>query len=192
MRRKQILWGAVVAASTVAIISIAQIRFVSAQQGGEAGIGGVGGAGGPGGAGGGGGGGFNGGSGGGALFAYGDYVYVLQQGSLYQFAAYDLRLVKKSDLGGNAAMNRGRRGQAGARGGDGGTGEAGGVGGRGGEGGAGGGFDYGEGASARSEDVAAFGEFVYVLQGKTLRKLYVDGLKPMKVVALDFEAKARN
>jgi hypothetical protein len=189
MRRKQVLWGAVVAASTVAIVSIAQIRFVSAQQGGEAGIGGVGGGGGAGGAGGGGGGGFN---GGGALSAYGDYVYVLQQGSLYQFAAYDLRLVKKSDLGGNAAMNRGRRGQAGARGGDGGPGEAGGVGGRGGEGGTGGGSDYGEGASGRSEDVAAFGEFVYVLQGTTLRKLYADGLKPMKVVTLDFEAKARN
>jgi hypothetical protein len=189
MRRKQVLWGAVVAASTVAIIAMAQIRFVSAQQSGEAGVGGVGGAGG---AGGGGGGGFNGGSGGGALSAYGDYVYVLQQGSLYQFAAYDLRLVKKSDLGGNAAINRGRRGQAGARGGDGAPGEAGGVGGRGGDGGAGGGFDYGEGASGRSEDVAAFGEFVYVLQGKTLRKLYADGLKPMKVVTLDFGVNAKN
>jgi hypothetical protein len=182
MRKRQVLWLAIVAASTVAIISIAQIRFVSAQQGGEAGVGGVGGAGGAGGAGGG---------GGGALSAYGDYVYVLQQGSLYQYAAYDLKLVKKSDLGRNVATNRGRRGQAGARGGDGGPGGEGG-GGRGGDGGAGGDSDYGGGALGRSEDIAAFGEFVYVLQGKTLRKLYADGLKPMKVVALDFDARAKN
>jgi hypothetical protein len=181
MRRRQVLWVAVVAASIVAIVSIAQISF-SAQPGGEAGVGGGGGAGG--------GGGFNGGSDG-ALSAHGDYVYVLQQGSLYQYAAYGLRLVKKSDLGGNVAMNRGRRGQAGARGADGAPGEAG-VGGRGGEGGAGGGSDYGGVATGRSEDVAAFGEFVYVLQGKTLRKLYADGLKPIKVVTLDFGANTRN
>jgi hypothetical protein len=187
MRQRQVLWIAVVAASTVAIISIAQIRFVSAQQAGEAGGGGVGGAGGAGG----GGGGFNGGSGSGALAAYGDYVYVLHQGSLYQYAAYDLTLVKKSDLSGNVAKNRVRRGQAGSRGGDGGPGGEGG-GGRGGDGGAGGGSDYGAGVLGRSEDVAAYGEFVYVLQGKTLRKLYADGLKPMKVVTLDFDAKAKN
>jgi hypothetical protein len=178
MRKRQVLWVAIIAAAAVAIISIAQIRIVSAEQGGEAGVGGGGGIGGVGGAGGaGGGGGYNGGSGG-ALSAYGDHVYVLQQGSLYQFAAYDLKLVKKSDLGGNAAMNRGRRGQAGGRGGPGGEG--------GGQGGGGG----GGGALGRSEDVAAFGEFVYVLQGKTLRKLYADGLKPMKVVKLDFDVKA--
>ena len=55
MRQRQVLWVAIVAASALAIISIARIDIVSAQQGGEAGIGGVGGAGGPGGGGGGGG-----------------------------------------------------------------------------------------------------------------------------------------
>jgi hypothetical protein len=125
---------------------------------------------------------------GGALSAFGDFVYVLEQGTLYQYAAYDLKLVKKSNLNGNGARNRIREGQAGGRGGDGAAGENG-EGGRGGAGGAGGGRGYGGSASGRSEDVAAYGEFVYVLQGKSLRKLYADGLKPIKAVTLDFEAK---
>jgi hypothetical protein len=175
----------------VAIVAFAKTDIVSAQQGGETGVEGSGSGGGFGGAGGGGGGGgFGGGVAGGALSAYGEFVYVLQRGTLYQYAAYDLKLVKKSDLNRNAATNRGREGQAGGRGGDGAAGEDG-EGGRGGAGGAGGRGGYGGGAVGRSEDVAAYGEFVYVLQGRSLRKLNADGLKPIKVVTLDFEAPAR-
>jgi hypothetical protein len=188
MRHKPFLWVAIVAASTIATVLMTQMNFVSAQQGGEAGIGGAGGTGGAGGAGGGGGGSFD--DGGGSIAAHGDFVYVLRRGNLYQYAAYDLRLIKKSDLNGNGASNRGRRGQAGGRGGDGAPGgDA--DGGRGGAGGAGG-FGFGDGAFGSSEAVAAYGEFVYVLQGTTLRKLYADGLKPMKKVPLDFDLKSVN
>ncbi len=192
MHQKQFLWVAVVAASVLAIISFTQIDIVSAQQGGEAGIGGAGGAGGAGGGGG--------GSGGevgissGALAAHGDFVYVLAHGNLYQYAAYDLTLVKKSDLSGSGEKNRIRGAQEGGRGGAGGPGGGGdgGPGGGGGRGGEGGGGGFGGGGFGRSEDVAAYGEFVYVLQGKTLRKLYADGLKPIKKVTLDFDVKAVN
>lgn len=199
MRQKHVLC-VVVAALVLAMIAFSKTQLVSAQEGGEAGTegaagggGGFGGAGGGGGFGGGGGygggGGFGGGraTGGGALSAYGEFVYVLEQGTLYQYAAYDLKLVKKSELNGDGARNRNRGGQAGGRGGDGAAG-ADGEGGRGGAGGAGGGGGYGGGAAGRSEDVAAHGEFVYVLQGKSLRKLSADGLKPVKTVTLDFNA----
>jgi len=193
MYQKKLLWIAVVAASALAIISIAQIDRVSAQQSGEAGVGGPGGIGGAGGAGGaggtgGGGSGFDTGGSNGALAAHGDFVYVLAHGNLYQYAAYDLTLVKKSDLSGKGARNRFHRGQAGGRGAD---GEPGVGGGRGGAGG-GGGSEFDGGAFGWSEDVAAYGEFVYVLQGKTLRKLYANGLKPMKMVTLEFDAKVGN
>ncbi len=179
MVQKQLLWVAVVGALVLALVSITQIDIVSAQQGGEGGVGGAGGAGGEGGFGG----------GGGALSAFGDFVYVLERGILYQYAAYDLKLVNKSDLSGKGAGNRIRGGRAGGRGGDGAPG-ADGNGGRGGDGGAGGSGGYGAGGFGRSEDVAAYGEFVYVLQGKTLRKLYANGLKPITIVTLDFDAKA--
>ena len=198
MRQKQYL-GVVIAALGLAMIAFTKSPLVSAQEGGDAGTegaagggGGFGGAGGGGGFGGGGGYGGGGGIGGGratgsgALSAYGEFVYVLEQGTLYQFAAYDLKLVNKSELNDNGAKNRNRGGQAGGRGGDGAAG-ADGEGGRGGAGGAGGGGGYGGGAG-RSEDVAAYGEYVYVLEGKSLRKLSADGLKPVKTVTLDFNA----
>jgi hypothetical protein len=197
MRQKHYLCVAI-ALLVLAMIAITTTDIVSAEQGGAAGIGGGGGVGGAGGGGGfGGGGGYGGGGGfgggavtGGALSAFGDFVYVLAQGTLYQYAAYDLKLVKKSNLNGNGAANRAGAGQAGGRGGDGAAGENG-EGGRGGAGGAAGGGGNGGSAIGRSEDVAAYGEFVYVLQGKSLRKLYANGLKPIKVVALDFEATAK-
>jgi hypothetical protein len=195
MQQKHLLSVVVVATLVIAIVAIAQINIVSAEQDGEAGIGGEGGVGGVGGAGGGGGYGGGGGGGGlgfdrsgGALSAHAEFVYVLVQGNLYQYAAYDLTLVKKIDLSGNDKRIRFHGGRPGSRGGDGAAGENG-NGGRGGDGGAGGGGYWG-GVAGRDEDVAAYGEFVYVLQGKTLRKLYADGLKPMKVVTLDFDAVA--
>lgn len=193
MRSKQFLWVAVVAASALSIAAITQIDRVSAQESGEAGVAGGGGFGSGGGGGGFGGGGGSGGgsgfmrsSGNGALTAYGEFVYVLAHGNLYQYAAYDLALVKKFDLSGNGDNNRIRRGGAGGGGGPGGEGE-GSPGGAGGAGGAGGGFGGGLG---RAEDVAAYGDFVYVLQGKTLRKLYANGLKPAKMVTLEFDVRA--
>ena len=183
MRQKHYLCVAAVLL-TLAMIAITTTNIVSAEQAGAAGVGGAGGYGGGGGAGGIGG--YGGGGGrpvaGGALSAFGDYVYVLDRGTLYQYAAYDLKLVKKSNLNGNGAGNRGRAGQVGGRGGDGAAGENGAAG-RGGAGGAGG------STMGRSEDVAAYGEFVYVLEGESLRKLYANGLKPIKAVTLNFEAR---
>ena len=86
-----------------------------------------------------------------------------------------MKLAKKSELNDNRPRNRNRGGQASGRGGDGPAG-ADGEGGRGGAGGAGGGGGYGGGAG-RSEDVAAYGEYVYVLQGKTLSASWRPTLK---------------
>ena len=205
MRHKMTMWVAVLVAISLAVIASSRVEIATAQESGESadggaaggggsggagGFGGGGGTGGAGGYGGGGGGGFSMG-GGGALAAFGEYVYVLHQGSLYQFAAYDLKLVKKmdnvsaDDNKNRARRNRGRNsvaGGAGAAGGDGGGAE----GGAGGSGGQGGGFAY-SGSFGQSDDVAAYGEFVYVLQGTTLRKLAADGLKPVKVVTLNLQ-----
>jgi hypothetical protein len=186
MRRKRFLLVVGFAALALVVVSMNRTGIVSAEESNEVGVGGAGGAGGAGGGGGGGGGGF--GEAGGALSAFGDFVYVLEQGNLYQYAAYDLTLVKRTDLSGQGAPNRvgGRQGVG--RRGDGAAGEDG-DGDRGGAGGAGGQGGFGGGGAGRSEDVAAHGEYVYVLQGKTLRKLYANGLKQVKVVTLDFDAK---
>jgi hypothetical protein len=187
MNQRQLLWFAILAVATLAVIAMARVNVVSAQQASDAGFGGSGGAGGGAGRGGGGGGGGFGAwnrSGGGA--AYGEYVYVLQQGTLYQYAAYDLTLVKKIKLKGTGAKNRigrlggGFGGGGGRRGGDGGEGEVGGH---------GGGFGLIEDGGGPSEAVAAYGEYVYVLQGATLHKLAADGLASVKKVALDADFK---
>jgi hypothetical protein len=110
---------------------------------------------------------------GGSVAASGDYVYVVRKGNLYQYAAYDLTLIKRVAINGNRRVNR--RGEAGA-GGAGGSGAGGG--GAGGQGGAGG------GAMGYREDVAAAGDFVYVLQGDRIHKFYAEGLTKVKAVKL--------
>jgi hypothetical protein len=195
----------------LAVGAFAWVEIVTAQQGGDGGYGGAGGAGeggfsptgtgsyggsgglgGSGGAGGGGGIGGAGGGGGGilapatgsTLAALGDYVYVLRQSQLYQYAAYDLALVKKINVRDAAAKNRKGR-HANLEGGRGGEGAGGANGGQGGAGGFGGGFDFM--ASGPSEDVAAFGDFVYVLQGDKLHKLAAGGLTSIKTKTLKFD-----
>ena len=60
------------------------------------------------------GGGYGGFSAGEAIASFGEYVYVLRQATLYQFDAYDLKLVKKIDLErAGKARRAGRDGQAG-------------------------------------------------------------------------------
>ena len=198
MHQKPILWIAFIGVLTLAVLSISRVEIVSAQQAGEAGIGGADGAGGAGGAGGGGG--FAPSSTTGALAAYGEYVYVLQQDRLYKFSAYDLALVKKINLGGveQTKQRRGRQamkqnaralnGGGGGRGGDGGEGD----GGQGGAGGAGGGAGYSAFDLSRSDAVAAFGEFVFVLQGDKLHKLAANTLKSVKIITIDFSEEAGN
>jgi hypothetical protein len=192
MSQKQFLGIAVLAVATLSAISLAKVDVVSAQEAGEAGFGGAGGAGGAGG-GGGGGGGLSGWNSGGAVAAHGEHVYVLHQGRLYQYAAYDLSLLKKTNAsdanpksrnGRREALNQGRGGIGGGGGGRGGDG------GRGGSGG-GGGFGFG-GGFGRSEDVAAYGEYVYLLQGNTLLKLAADGLTSEKMVTLDLDAQTQD
>ncbi len=193
MSQKQFLGIAVLAVATLSAISLAKVDVVSAQEAGEAGFGGAGGAGGSGG-GGGGGGGLSGWNTGGAVAAHGEYVYVLHQGMLYQYAAYDLSLIKKTNSIEPNLKRRNRRREAlnQGRGGIGGEGGGrGGDGGRGGSGGYGGGFGFG-GGFGRSEDVAAYGEYVYVLQGNTLLKLTADGLTSEKMVTLDLDAKTQD
>jgi hypothetical protein len=136
MNQKRLLCVAVFAVATLAVLAIARVNVVHAQTGGEAGYGGTGGGGGNGGYGGGGGNGYGGGGGGGGfgsgsggIAAYGDYVYVLQQETLYQYAAYDLAFVKKIDLRAAGGKNRiVRLGGGGGRGGEGGQRDAGGEG----------------------------------------------------------------
>jgi hypothetical protein len=198
MSLKQFLGIAVLAVATLSAISLAKVDVVSAQEAGEADRGGAGGAGGGGaggaGGGGGGGGGLGGWNSGGAVAAHGEYVYVLHQGMLYQYAAYDLSFIKKTNSiaanpksrnGRREALNQGRGGIGGEGGGRGGEG------GRGGSGGYGGGFGFGGGFD-RSEDVATYGEYVYVLQGNTLHKLAAEGLTSEKMVTLAFDAKTQN
>lgn len=55
-----------------------------------------------------------------------------------------------------------------------------------------GGFGFGGGGFGHSEDVAAYGEYVYVLQGNTLHKLAADGLTSEKMVTLAFDAKTQD
>jgi hypothetical protein len=211
MRHKTALWVAVLVAVSLAVIVSSRVETVSAKESGESsegiaggsggaggagGFGGGGGAGGPGGAGGyGGSGGAGGGmsmGGGGSVAAFGEYVYVLHQGALYQFSAHDLKLVKKmDDLGADEPVAQPRRARGrnpvaviGGAGGNGGADGA--AGGAGGSGGQVGGFAFATGM-LQGDDVAAYGEFVYVLQGTTLRKLAAGELKTLKVVTLNLQ-----
>jgi hypothetical protein len=217
MHRRHLSRFAVFALALLAISSLVWVQHATAQResqdlfgdaGGVGGSGGVGGAGGGGGYGGGGGSGGQGGAGGGggggffsapssgSVSAHGEYVYVLNQGRLYQYAAYDLKLVKKINVSDAANKKRNRRARelTGAEAGAGGRGGAGGAGGQPGAPGApgsGGGFAFMEGFASAGEDVAAFGEFVYVLQGNKLHKLEADGLKAVKSVTLKFKISGR-
>lgn len=177
MNQKPILSFAILAVAALAVSSINWVNIVTAQQAGDGGFGGAGAAGG-----GGGGGGIGGSSGSASVAAYGEFVYALRQGTLYQYAAYDLGLIKKIKLRETTAKNRMTR-RAGGFGGGGGGGD----GGQGGNAGFGGGFGFMEAGGAPSDGVAAFGEFVYVLQGTTLHKLAADGLTSVKTVTLRFE-----
>ena len=111
----------------------------------------------------------------------------MEQETLYKFAAYDLALVKKIDLKGAGGKNR--MVQLGGGAGHGGTGQRG----EGSQGGAGGEGGFGiMDSSGSAEGVAAYGEYVYVLQGGTLRKLTADDLASVKQVTLDAARKAGN
>lgn len=170
MKRTILRCVVVCIATALAAASVDRIDHAFAQQqGGGGGFGGEGGVGGAGGAGGG----YGGFSAGGAIASFGEYVYVLRQDTLYQFAAYDLTLVKKVNLD-RAARNRGgdRR-----RGGAGGAAGQGGAGGRGGDGG---------GSSPGTGSVTAHGDYVYVLRDATVTKFVAKGLKLDKTVTLDF------
>jgi hypothetical protein len=94
-------------------------------------------------------------------------------GNMFTCSEYDLSLVKKIEIRNVGKKQLSRRG---GRGGAGGRGEEGGQGGAGGQGG---GFGGGS-----SESVAAFGNYVYVLQDATLHKLAAKGLKPERAVEL--------
>jgi len=212
MRHKTALWVAIFVAVSLAVIASLRVEVVSAKESGESsegvagggggaggagGFGGGGGAGGPGGAGGyGGSGGAGGGGmsrgGGGSVAAFGEYVYVLHQGTLYQFAAHDLKLVKKvDDLSADEPIAQPRRargrnpvavssGAGGSGGADGAAGGAGGIGGQGGR------FGSATGL-LQGDDLAAYGEYVYLLQGTTLHKLAAGELKTLKVVTLNLQ-----
>ena len=116
---------------------------------------------------------------GGGITAYGEYVYVVKQGTLYKFTAYDLTLIKKTELSKVLRAQRTRRSGNGTNGQSGIDGD-GGAGGRGGDAGT---LDA-EGAISRSEDVAAFGEYVYILSGNTVHKLVSEDLQVVKSVQL--------
>ena len=200
MNQKQLMWIAALVALSLVVISVARVNVAYAQRGGEGGYGeaggsggrggyggggGIGGGGGYGGEGGRGGGGGGGGGGGnvtggssGGIAAFGEYVYVLHQGTLYQYAAYDLAFIKKTDLKGAGGKNRIVR--------------LGGGSGRGGAGGEGGGFGFVEGGGGAAEGVAAYGEYVYVLQGDVLQKLAAADLAPVKQATLEWDRKAGN
>ena len=152
--------------TALAVVSVNRIDHALAQQqGGGGGFGGVGGAGGAGG-------GYGGLATGGAIASFGEYVYVLRQETLYQFAAYDLTLVKKVNLE-RAVQNR-----RASRGGQGGEAGQGGNGGRGGDGG---------GASLPSSgSVTAHGDYVFVLRDAKMYKIVAKGLKMDKAVILNF------
>lgn len=160
MKRNILRCVVVCIATALAVATVDRLDHAFAQQAGEAGgfggAGGVGGAGGAGGAGGG----YGGFSAGGAIASFGEYVYVLRQETLYQFAAYDLTLVKKVNLD-RAARKRGGRGGAGGRGGDG-------------------------GGSSATGSVTAHGDYVYVLRDGTVTKFVAKSLKMDKTVTLDF------
>ena len=180
MNKKHLLAAVLLTVTSLGIAGINRDRMAAAQEAGEAGAGGIGGAGGRGGIGGAGGsgggsGGFAAGEGGGVA-AHGEYVYVLRNSVLYQYAAYDLKFVKKISLNASRAEGRSARGGRGGRGGrDGDAGQDG---------------EDGQpgGASFRTRSgggVAAYGDFVYVLQGSQLRKFSVDDLAPVKAVKVE-------
>jgi hypothetical protein len=175
------------AAVTLAIAFAMAHTHITAQEAGESGsagaAGGFGGGGGGGGAGGfgGGGGGFGGLVASGGIAAHGEFVFIIRDGTLFKFAAYDLKLINKMRL--DQIQQAGRR--AGARDAAAGRGGQGGAGGAAGQGGAGG-FGGGFGGAGHREDVAAYGDFVYVLRGDQLHKLTADGLKSEKTVKLNW------
>jgi hypothetical protein len=111
------------------------------------------------------------------MAAYGEFVFVVRDDTLFKFAAYDLKLLKKMRL--DQILQGDHR--AGARGAAAGRGGQGGAGGKLGQGGAG-----GFGGVGHMEDVAAYGDFVYVLRGDELHKLTADGLKSEKTVKLNW------
>jgi hypothetical protein len=171
MKRNILRCVVVCIVTALAVTTVDRIDRAFAQQpGGGGGFGGEGGVGGAGGAGGAGGG-YGGLTAGGAIASFGEYVYVLRQETLYQFAAYDLTLVKKVNL------DRAARKRGGGRGGAGGAAGQGGAGGRGGDGG---------GGSPGTGSVTAHGDYVYVLRDATVYKFVAKGLKMDKTVTLDF------